>query len=202
MKHAGTQFLFSYWDHLRNGRSAPDRRDIDLASIRPVLADTFLLEVDEARRFNLCLAGDRVTDLFQHDLKGQSFLDRWAEEDHAAVRRTLDSVIDGVIPALMGVNCAAAGRQPLPLEVLLLPMRNFGKTHSRILGLVTPSATPSWLGLVPVEPLRLTSLRLLGPSQVTTTAAAPSDRRSLAVTRVGHLRVFEGGKSGKEAAIA
>jgi hypothetical protein len=202
MKHAGTQFLFSYWDHLRNGRSAPDRRDIDLASIRPVLADTFLLEVDETRRFNLSLSGDRVTTLFQRNLKGHSFLERWAVEDRAAVRRTLDSVIDGVIPALLGAHGAPGERTPLPLEILLLPMRNFGKTHSRILGLVTPSASPSWLGLVPIEPLRLTSLRLLGPSAVTATEPVTSERRSRPVTRVGHLRVFEGGKSGKESAIA
>ena len=201
MKHAGTQFLFSYWDHLRAGRAAPDRRDIDLAAIRPVLADTFLLEVDDAREFNLCLAGDRVSELFQRELKGKSFLDQWSPEDRPAIRRTLDSVVEGVVPALMGVSAAPAGRSLLPLELVFLPMRNFGKTHSRVLGAITPSATPSWLGLLPIGELHLTSMRLLIRSPVSQIVLKHPDRRAPQVTHVGHLRVLEGGKSNKDTVI-
>ena len=166
MKHAGSQFLFSYWDDLRGERTAPDRRDLNIASLQPVLADTLLLEVDIDRRFPVRFAGEHVSAMFLHELAGQSFIDHWAAEDRLIVHRAFDTVMDAAVPVVAGVSAAPADRDLLPFELLLLPLRNFGKTHSRILAALTPSTTPPWLGLIPVETLQLTTLRVLEPREI------------------------------------
>ena len=48
MKLAATMELYAYWNRLRGARSAPERNDVDPGAIRGVLADTFVLDFDEA----------------------------------------------------------------------------------------------------------------------------------------------------------
>jgi hypothetical protein len=210
MKQIVTRKLFSYWNDLRRERAAPERIDIDPAAIRGLLGDTFLLEIDAPRAFPVRLAGSRIDALFVRDLKGTSFFDLWAPEEHASLRALIESVLDDPTPAVAGVATAPPGREPLELELLLLPLRHHGRTHARVLGALTPALVPGWFGLIPVEPMRLTSLRILQPAQLAALAAEPAEPVTFATVtlthsegyrkfplRHQHLTVLEGGRQGR-----
>ena len=77
MKHQVTRELFTYWDGLRGGRTAPERSDIDPAEIHQILGDTFILEYENQDSLNFRLAGTRLCGSFCRELKGRSFLDLW-----------------------------------------------------------------------------------------------------------------------------
>lgn len=163
MKLAATRFLYSYWNELRGERSTPDRADLDPARIRTMLCDIFMLEADAASTFPLRLAGARMSSLFLRELKGESFVDLWAPEDRPDLTATIGGVLDDPTPAILGVSTAPVGRMPLELELLLLPLRHFGRTRARVMGCLCPAGHPGWYGLLPVAGLKMTTLRILGP---------------------------------------
>lgn len=198
MRQPVTKDLFAYWSKLKGARSAPDRSDIDPAAIRHVLADTFIIEVDGACVFPIRLCGTRLNALWMRERKGDSFLDLWREDDRRSVAAALLTVIDGVTPVVAGVRARAPGAdQTLELEMLLLPLRHFGKTHSRLLGSLAHAAQPNWLGRAAADPLELLSLRVITasenravtlPNQQYAPARAPRPDRP-------RLVVHEGGKA-------
>ena len=211
MKHPGTRTLFAYWNGLRGERAAPERSEIDPAAIRDVLADTFMLDVDLERRFPFRLAGTRVNGLFDAEQKGQSFLDLWRDEERRNMAAVLVTVADGACPVVAGGTANAGGREDCAIELLLLPLRHHGRTHSRILGLVKLTTKPVWLGLLPVGPISLRALRIIDADECN--AQRPEDRMAVGqstgapipdtgdladqggTTGKPHLRLIRGGLS-------
>jgi hypothetical protein len=165
MKHQATRELFGYWNSLRGERTAPQRSEIDPAAIRNVLADTFMLDVDQQQRYQFRLAGTRVNGLFDSEQKGRSFLDLWRAEERRNVAAVLMTVADGACPVVAGGVVAPLGQEECAVELLFLPLRHYGKTHSRILGLLKSASQPAWLGLLPVGPLSLRSLRIIDDAE-------------------------------------
>lgn len=161
MRHQVNKDLFAYWSDLKGARAAPDRSDIDPIAIRHILADTFILEIDAECAFPLRLCGTRLDALWRREQKGESFVDLWRDEDRRNVAAAVLTVIDGVTPIIAGVRTEAPGEPPLELELLLLPLRHFGKTHSRVLGALAPAYQPEWFGQLRAGPLELVSLRII-----------------------------------------
>ena len=203
MKHSSTQALLRYWNALRGDRSAPERNDVDPTEIRSVLIDTFILDVDRTGACDLRLVGDRTNCLFLKELKGTSFWDLWAEEDREDLDLLLSTVLDEAMPVVAGARAAAYGRKPVDLELLILPLRHNGRTHSRMLGCLAPHSIPSWFGLLPTSPLGLGSMRALHPERCLDEAAhewpenpMPPDLyepfEGQLATRRGHLLVIDG----------
>lgn len=196
MRQQITKDLFAYWSRLRGARAAPDRSDIDPGAIRQILADTFILEVDAERNFPLRLSGTRINALWLVDQKGVSIIDWWRDDDRSGIAAALRTVVDGVTPVVAGARARVAGGGMLELELLLLPLRHFGKTHSRVLGALAPICQPDWLGLHSVGALDLVSLRIveaekMRPTQFKhahTTVRRPTSERP-------RLIVYDGGKS-------
>jgi hypothetical protein len=166
MKHQATKELFRYWNELRGERTAPERNEIDPGAIRHVLADTFMLDIDAEQRYPFRLAGTRVNALFDAEQKGRSFLDLWTEEERRNLAGVLMTVADGACPVVAGAVAAPDGYSECPFELLLLPMRHHGKTHSRILGIIKSVRQPSWLGMLPIGPLKLRSLRIVNGDEL------------------------------------
>ena len=203
MKHAVSRELYSYWDGLRQGRSAPERADIDPAAIRNVLSDTFVVSGEansETAPFAVRLSGTRLNALFLREMKGASLPDLWLQADRPAIERIFRTVLDDAAPLVAGLRGAPDGHRPVDLEMVLLPLRHHGRTHARILGAIAPVEMPPWLGLVGIQHLALTSLRLIE----TPPPAAPDRRRSTPVSqparemagprRYGRFLVHEGGR--------
>ena len=198
MKLAATKSLYAYWDALRGNRATPERADIDPARIRALLCDVFMMEVDRERRYPLRLVGARISALFLRELKGEPFVALWQEDDQDDLRGILASVLDDPTPAILGVHAAAPGREPLELELLLLPLRHLGRTHSRVMGCLTPATRPTWYGLLPIEGLSMTSLKIVKsnpflPPEKGEFAYDPDQILTQIPLRRQHLSIYSGG---------
>ncbi|HLJ72610.1 MAG TPA: PAS domain-containing protein [Roseiarcus sp.] len=198
MKLAPSRELFAYWNSLRGARRAPERAEIDPIAISGLLADTFILEIDPRAGYPFRVAGDRTGSLFQCELRGRPFLDIWQVSARNEIVEMLKTVTDEASPVVAGVAAQTVGFHPLELELLVLPLRHRGATHSRVLGLCSPASSPTWLGLAPVGPMALHSMRVLrqgddrvGPAAARAGAAVPSQLESLArLMRRGQLHFF------------
>jgi hypothetical protein len=210
MRHSVSKELYDYWNRLRGARSAPDRSDIDPAAIRHVLADSFIVEVEPACVFPIRLCGTRLNALWQSEQKGKSFLDLWREEDRRNVAAALLTVVDGATPVVAGALARASSfhdnqseaavtdfDRDLNFELLLLPLRHFGKTHSRLLGSLSSSNQTSWFGRAVASPLNLKSLRIIRAREpeASTPAASVARLPGGGARPAPRLIVHEGGKS-------
>ena len=199
MKHAVTRGLYGYWNQLRGGRAAPERAEIDPAMIREILADTFILEtgdMEEESLFAIRLSGTRLNALMLTELKGWSMLSLFGAEDRAGLLRIMRCVLDHRTPAVVGLRGGPVDHPPISLEMILLPLRHHGKTHSRVLGALAPFDLPSWLGLLPIEHFSLATLRFIEPSTFVAGFSRPVAPETVtAVKRFGALKVHEGGRS-------
>ena len=147
---------------MRGARSAPERNDVDPGAIRGVLADTFMLDFDDQRGFPFRIAGSRANAIFLKELRGLSFLDLWRDADREELNSVLHCVADEAQAFLIGAEARPAGLGTrADIEVILLPLRHHGFTHSRVLGGLAVHAAPAWMGLVGAGPIALTSLRAL-----------------------------------------
>ena len=164
MKHATTRLIFSYWDSLRGERSAPERGEIEPGAIRHVLADTFILEVAPERTAAIRLAGTRICAFFGRELRGEPFAGLWHADSGTDVRRLIDIVVEEAAGCVAGLAAVTEEGAALDLEMILLPLRHRGKPHARVLGALSPSVIPPWIGLYPVRHLTTSSLRVLWPS--------------------------------------
>jgi len=208
MWHNATRELFDYWNALRGQRAAPERAEIDLAAIRGFIADMFMLDADASHRFPFVLSGTRVNALACAEQNGRSFLDLWAEAEQRNIAAMLLTVMDAACPLIATATAKPEGWQDHEVEILLLPLgrsRGHGCNRARILGLIAPDAQPSWLGLLPVENLKLRSVISIDEATeprgltletvfIAGVPSARSERSGAPVKNVRHLRVFQGGR--------
>ena len=161
MKQASSRELFGYWTARRGKRAAPERGEIEPGAIRRALGDVFVLEFDRSAGHPFRLAGTRVCALFGRELKGQRFerlLPLHAVED---ARRSVEIVLDeaaGLVSGHRGVTLEGAA---VDLEMLLLPLRDRGRTHKAVLGALSPAVNPLWLGLSPIALSAAVSQRVI-----------------------------------------
>jgi hypothetical protein len=202
MRQSATRELFTYWNHLRGERAAPDRAEIDPAAIRSVLSETFMLEVDDAHQFPLRLSGTRINALFCAEQKRRPFTELWSHNEARNMAAILLTVADASCPIIAGAAAAPEGYGEVEVELLFLPLRHGGETNARILGSLALTRKPPWLGLLPADRLMLRSLRTLNanvaplawnadlaigpPAEVTPTGGGFEKR--------GRFRVYRGGR--------
>ena len=201
MRHAINKDLYAYWDRLRGARAAPDRNDIDPSAIRHLLADCFIVEIDDACEFPLRLSGTRLNALRGSEGRGAPFLEMWREADRRELAAAVLTVIDGSTPIVGAVKAHAgvgdgenAPRHDLDLELLLLPMRHFGKKRARLLGALAPFGNVDWFGRVPAAKLEIGCLRMMNAHE-RSMSRAPRPPLPPQAGSVRHLIVYEGGKA-------
>jgi hypothetical protein len=196
VKLAGTMELYAYWNRLRGQRSAPERNDVDPGAIRGVLADTFVLDFDASGGFPFRIAGSRANALVLKELRGLSFLELWRDADRGELKSILHCVADEAQAFLIGAAAGPPGHVAVDIEVILMPLRHHGLTHSRILGGLALHSAPAWMGLTAAGPIALTSLRALDAS--TRTSLAPENAAPAVFSlrnmprRHKHLFVYSG----------
>ncbi len=205
MKHQATRELFDYWNSLRGSRPAPERAEIDLAAIRGLIADMFMLDIDAAHVFPFVLSGTRVNALACAEQNGRSFLDLWSPEEARNIAAMLLTVMDASCPLVATAVATPEGFPDHKIEILFLPLGRRGQDRARILGLIAPTTSPSWLGLLPVKNLTLRSLRAMddAPAPLNVdlrclVATAPLSPQAWPVGKqtrnIRHLRIFDGGR--------
>jgi hypothetical protein len=161
MKHVTSRVLFAYWNALRGERASPERSAIGPGAIRHILADVFILEVGVLGGAAFRIAGTRLCALFGHELKGQRFERLWPPHAGEDARRSVGIVLDeaaGLVSGHRGVTPEGAA---VNLEMLLLPLRDRGRTHTAVLGALSPAISPLWLGLSPIALSGAVSQRII-----------------------------------------
>jgi hypothetical protein len=107
----------------------------------------------------------------------------------------LAAVSDDSAAVVAGIEATSNQGHSLELELLLLPLRHHGKTHSRILGSLTPDDAPYWIGVCPTERMAIRSIRILWPSAREPIATAPlPSPLPQGMRRFGHLTIVDGGR--------
>ncbi|MEJ8475540.1 PAS domain-containing protein [Roseibium algae] len=222
MKNGVTQTLYNYWDDLRGARPAPNRSEIDPGKIRSLLGDTFILENTDPHTSRYRLAGTRLCSSHCRELKGRNFLRGWNQKDHEAMASLLAAITEDAAAAVVGIAGHTEHDHQLHMEMLLLPLNVPGEGRTRILGSCAPMDRPYWVGLHPIMKQSITSLRLVWPDERPHFIAKSTDGHTSrmnpilprftpesmgmpagamptiphgAERRVGHLTVYEGGKS-------
>jgi len=190
MKHASSRELFAHWCDRRGARMAPERADIDPGAIRKALGDAFLLGRDADADPAFRLAGTRLCALFGRELKGETFIGLWEQQDRAAVRALLALVAEEMVGVVAGAGGRTREGLRADLELLLLPLRHRGRGQLRMIGALAPFEPPFWIGSARVEGMQLRAWRHLGPA--TETNGLP---RLVPASRPRGFVVLDGGVS-------
>jgi hypothetical protein len=216
MQKASTKTLYDYWNSIRGSRSAPERKDIDPTRIREALANTFILELDESDKFSFRLAGSHLCSSYCRELKGRSFSTLWHERDGDAMDTLIRAVTEDHAVALVTFQGTTAIHTKVSFEMILLPLRHNGSTHTRLLGAMTALDEPYWLGVQPIMEQRISGLRLIWPDDLAledkvrdvstkivndvafahgaTPMAMPAVVYGRSARRYAHLAVLDGGR--------
>lgn len=207
MKHVTNQNLFQYWMRQRGRRALPMRRDIEPADIHLMLPDTFVLQCDEPGGYGFRIAGTRICAFYGRELKGTGFLWLWEGADREALRASLAEMRKSGHCTLIGWEAATQTGDAVKGESLLLPLGTDRQDVTRILGTLVPMQVPYWLGMLPVESLRMQSVRMIDPASRQNRpfgARAVPRGEALAtaprpVLTQGHLALYLGGRHADEA---
>ena len=200
--------LYEYWTRRRGERPVPLRSAIEPADIAPILPDIFILEHNRLRHPRFRLAGTRLCAQFGRELKEADFDALFAPDLRARMARIAENVMVHATPAVMTVHVVDGAMDTTDAEIVLLPLASKGKAADRIIGAFAPlpgqrqplaAFRYAVLGSISViDPARMRSLSGNRPaiSMPTSMMAMRPSELGQAFSRVLHLRIFEGGRSG------
>ena len=106
MMHAHARTLMSYWDSRRRDDAVPERADIAASDLRELLGNLFMLQRHDAFHHVFRLAGTKLCELHQRELRDQNFLSFWRGYDREQVRLLLESGADS------DLTTEAAAKEP------------------------------------------------------------------------------------------
>ena len=207
--HPSLHTLYSYWNELRAGRIAPQRLEIEPSRIAGILSETFMLERIDAGTYQFRLAGTRLCEMFGSELRGKNFLDGWSEQDRHVLERDLATIGEQGAAAVLSIEGIVDTRHRVELDANLLPLLHAGKI-TRIIGVMSPTTAPHWLGSEPLRSRHLKHHRLIWPdgrphamlarmgrqTPFQPALAAPGVR--LVKSEGRRFRVVDGGRSDKQ----
>lgn len=204
MKQKTIQTLYAYWNEVRAGRLAPARLEIEPSRIGSILAETFMLERAAAASYPFRLAGTRLCEVFGSELRGTNFLDGWVGPDRGVLTDHLASSCEQGAVTLLTLE-AGDGARRVQIEAILLPlMHPADGTVGRLLGAMSPTSLPHWLGHERLTEKHLVSHEVIWPdgrphsliarSGRSAPFAPPGNQRVYA-DRWRNFRVLEGGRT-------
>lgn len=203
------QTLQSYWNEVRAGRLAPQRLEIEPSRIAGILSETFMLERIDAGKYQFRLAGTRLCEVFGSELRGKNFLDGWSDEDRLLLERYLTTISEQGAAALLTIEGAFDTRHRVELAANLLPLLHAGKI-TRIIGAMSATSAPYWLGTEPLRSRRLKHHQLVWPDGRPHAMLARLGQQApfhpaltgagVRVVKTGQrrFRVLEGGRAGSK----
>lgn len=198
--------LYDYWTRQRGDRAVPLRGTIEPADIAAILPDVFILEHSRLADPHFRLAGTRICAQFARELKGTAFDGLFAPDQRNRVARITENVMAHCTPAVMQVALVDGTLETTEAEVVLLPVATKGRTADRIIGALAPLPGQS----PPLAAFRYATLGALSlidtnrvPGFAGNRPAVPMPTSIMAIrpaglgqtmSRVLHLRIFEGGR--------
>lgn len=144
MRQRTSQVLFSYWNEVRGDRMAPRRFEIEPARIATILSETFILERQSASDYCFRLAGTRICEHFDQELRNRNLLDMVAYADRLVLEDRLATVVaQGAVGRFEFETLAGEHRGRC--EMLLLPLTDTRDTVTRLLGAMSLIDAGDWL---------------------------------------------------------
>ena len=174
MKHEKTRALYEYWNKLRGERNAPLRLELDPSAIASLLGNAFVLERLDPQTYNYRLAGTRICSFHGKEMRGNSFLEQWNENDSKTLERLLLATTNDAAGAVIGYEARARKDLSVAFEMVLLPLARDSGVYDRIIGIAAPLETANWVGMMPITEMEVKSIRYLWP----TDRAIPADREN------------------------
>lgn len=198
--------LYDYWTRQRGERTVPLRSTIEPADIAPILPDIFILESGRMHASRFRLAGTRFCAQFGRELKGMDFDALFAPDQRSRVARIAENVMTQAAPAILDIQLVDGTLDTTDAEIVLLPLATKGKAADRIIGAFAPLpgqrqplsafryATLSGLSVVDPERPQEPAGNRPSIAMPTSVMAVRPAGFGQTVSRVMHLRIFEGGR--------
>jgi hypothetical protein len=141
--HPGSRKLFRYWESLRAEASCPSRSKLDLAPIRDIVPNLFIIEsLKLPARYQFRLAGTALTTMFDRDLTHSDFMSGWDNFERRLVDDVMATAVQKQQPALLRMRLTRRSGAMSGIEMISLPfqttngkiqlvggMFDFGKPH-------------------------------------------------------------------------
>jgi hypothetical protein len=162
MRTKATEEILNYWNSLRGSAPAPLRSNLDPSALRHFLPNLFIVAASAPGTLAFALAGTRICELFDRELRGADYRSIWAEAAGARPKEIIDNVLRYERPALLEVSLSPDG-DGCSHDLLLMPLRTVGHVSDRVLGALIPRVPAQSLRLVPVETLELENWAFVEP---------------------------------------
>ena len=198
--------LYDYWTRQRGERAIPLRAAIEPADIAAILPDVFILEHNRPHDPSFRLAGTRFCAQFGRELKGSAFDALFAPDQRNRIARIVENVMANEAPAVMQIELVDGALETTQAEIALLPLASKGRTADRVIGAFAPLPDQRQ----PLSAFRYATLDALSTIDPGRTGMATGNRPAIpmpasimamrppalgeTVSRVMHLRIFEGGR--------
>lgn len=160
MMHAHARTLMSYWDSRRREDAVPAREDIAASDLRELLGNLFMLQRHDATHHVFRLAGTKLCDLHQRELRDQNFLSFWRGYDREQIRLLLEAVLANASPGGAYSTAHSLSGDKLEVELVMTPLASKTGKVDRILGLYQPLQAPDRFQQRPIIRHDLNRLRL------------------------------------------
>jgi hypothetical protein len=182
------RMLWRCWEALRAGRSAPERRDLDLKQLRHLVPYLFIAErLGGDEGFVWRLAGTGLCDLHRRELTGLDLLAGWDAFERSVMLRFLNCVVTSHKQAVLRLAYATDRGQQFGAEMLALPLMAADGVSTHVLGGLFPAAQQDIRYYDTLMPLEVAFARFLDP-------AAPEEPAAAGTTQARRkFRVISGG---------
>jgi hypothetical protein len=138
MMHAHARTLVSYWDSRRRSDAVPARADIAAGDLRGLLGNLFMLQRHDASHHVFRLAGTKLCDLHQRELREQNFLSFWRGYDREHMKLLLESVLAHSAPGRSYATAETLNGDKIDIEMVFTPLASTYGSVDRVLGLYQP----------------------------------------------------------------
>ncbi|WP_353622851.1 PAS domain-containing protein [Aliirhizobium terrae] len=88
MRTRATEEILNYWNGLRGARPAPLRADLDPSALRHFLPNLFIVTGSAPATLSFALAGTRICELFDRELRGTDYQAIWGKVPEGAPRKS------------------------------------------------------------------------------------------------------------------
>jgi hypothetical protein len=160
IQHPGTRALFSFWEKIRGEKAAPNRDDLDLRQITPILPNLLILERDHLHQtFKWRLAGSEIGQLYRQKLTSTDALAGWASFERNTLKQLFNTVVTALQPCLMRFHLTTDTGQIIGAELLGLPILARNSKRFHVFGGIFPLRDISQLGYGAITYMELSAAR-------------------------------------------
>jgi hypothetical protein len=160
IRHPGTRALFSFWEKIRGEKAAPNRDDLDLRQISPIVPNLLILERDHLYQgYKWRLAGSEIAQLYRQKLTSTNALAGWGNFECNTLNQLFNTVVTSLQPCLIRFQLTTDTDQVIGAELIGLPILARNGMRFHIFGGIFPLRDISRMGYGSITALELSAAR-------------------------------------------